>query len=85
MEPDGNWDSSWRFTTGDESDKYMDDPNNVGLCKLNSICNDAPDIIPLLNTPAPCAFARGEDGVFRPVKDWIPKQDVEEENMDILQ
>ena len=27
-EPDGGWDSGWRFTAGDESDEYMDDPNN---------------------------------------------------------
>ena len=24
--PDGDWDSGWRFTAGDESDTYMDDP-----------------------------------------------------------
>ena len=36
----------------------MDDPNNAGIYKLNTICNDDPDIIPLLNTPAPCAFER---------------------------
>ena len=28
--PDGDWDSGWRFTAGDESDEYMDDPNNAG-------------------------------------------------------
>ena len=56
--PDGNWDSGWRFTAGDESDEYMDDPNNAGIYKLNTICNDDPDIISLLNTPAPCAFER---------------------------
>ena len=49
-EPDGDWDSGWRFTAGDESDDYMDDPNNAGLYKLNTICNDDSDIIPLLNT-----------------------------------
>ena len=64
--PDGDWDSGWRFTAGDESDEYMDDPNNAGIYKLNTICNDDPDIIPLLNTPAPCAFARDENGVFQP-------------------
>ena len=33
---------------------YMDDPNNAGIYKLNTICNDDPDIIPLLNTSARC-------------------------------
>ncbi|UQT46828.1 DUF2185 domain-containing protein [Flavonifractor plautii] len=56
-EPDGDWDSGWRFTAGDESDDYMDDPNNAGLYKLNTICNDDSDIIPLLNTPAPAPLS----------------------------
>ena len=36
--------------------------NNAGIYKLNTSCNDDPDIIPLLNTPAPCAFERDENG-----------------------
>lgn len=30
-QPDGDWDSGWRFTAGDESEAYMDDPNNAGI------------------------------------------------------
>ena len=82
---DGDWDSGWRFTAGDESDGYMDDPNNAGIYSLNTICNDDPEIIPLLNTHAPCAFERDGNGVFQQIKDWKPEQDEEEEeNMDIL-
>ena len=84
-EPDGGWDSGWRFTAGDESEAYMDDPNNAGIYGLNSICNDDPDIIPLLNTPAPCAFERDENGVFQQIKDWKPDEDEEDPDMDILQ
>ena len=84
-EPDGGWDSGWRFTAGDESEAYMDDPNNAGIYKLNTICNDDPDIIPLLNTPAPCAFERDENGVFQQIKDWKPDEDEEDPDMDILQ
>ena len=83
-EPDGGWDSGWRFTAGDESEEYMDDPNNAGIYKLNTICNDDPDIIPLLNTPAPCAFERDENGVFQQIKDWKPDEDEEDPDMDIL-
>ena len=83
-DPDGDWDSGWRFTAGDESDEYMDDPNNAGIYKLNTICNDDPDIIPLLNTPAPCAFERDENGVFQQIKDWKPDEDEEDPDMDIL-
>ena len=82
--PDGDWDSGWRFPAGDESEKYMDDPNNAGIYKLNTICNDDPDIIPLLNTPAPCAFERDENGVFQQIKDWKPDEDEEDPDMDIL-
>ena len=83
--PDGGWDSGWRFTAGDESEAYMADPNNAGIYKLNTICNDDPDIIPLLNTPAPCAFERDENGVFQQIKDWKPDEDEEDPDMDILQ
>ena len=82
--PDGGWDSGWRFTAGDESEAYMDDPNNAGIYKLNMICNDDPDIIPLLNTPAPCAFERDENGVFQQIKNWKPDEDEEDLDMDIL-
>ena len=82
-EPDGDWDSGWRFTAGDESEAYMDDPNNAGIYKLNTICNDDPDIIPLLNTPAPCAFERDENGVFQP--EVLEPEEMEEPDMDILQ
>ena len=81
--PDGDWDSGWRFTAGDESEAYMDDPNNAGIYKLNTICNDDPDIIPLLNTPAPCAFARDENGVFQP--EVLEPEEMEEPDMDILE
>lgn len=81
--PGGDWDSGWRFTAGDESDEYMDDPNNAGIYGLNTICNDDPDIIQLLRTPAPCAFEWDKNGVFRQIKGWKP--DEEESNMDILQ
>ena len=82
---DGDWDSGWRFTAGDESDEYMDDPNNAGIYGLNTICNDDPDIIPLLHTPAPCAFERDEHGVFQQIKDWKSDEDEENPDMDILQ
>ena len=82
--PDGDWDSGWRFTAGDESEEYMDDPNNAGIYKLNTICNDDPDSIALLHTPAPCAFERDENGVFQQIKDWKPDEDEEDPDMDIL-
>ena len=63
---DETWDSGWRFTAGDESDAYMDDPDRSGVYALNTICNYDPDVIPLLDSEPGTAWSRGEDGVFRP-------------------
>ena len=68
-EPDAGdeaWDSGWRFTAGDESETYMDDPDRSGVYALNTICNCDPDVIPLLDSEPGTAWSRGEDGVFRP-------------------
>jgi hypothetical protein len=63
---DEAWDSGWRFTAGDESDAYMDDPDRSGVYALNTICNYDPDVIPLLDSEPGTAWSRGEDGIFRP-------------------
>ena len=68
-EPDAGdeaWDSGWRFTAGDESETYMDDPDRSGVYALNTICNYDPEVIPLLDSEPGTAWSRGEDGVFRP-------------------
>ena len=83
--PDGDWDSGWRFTAGDESDAYMDDPNNSGIYGLNTICNDDPDIISLLQAPVNSAFERDENGMLQQIEDWKPDEDEEDSDMDILE
>ena len=83
--PDGDWDSGWRFTAGDESDAYMDDPNNSGIYGLNTICNDDPDIFSLLNAPYNSAFERDENNVFHQIADWEVSQSEEGKHMDLLQ
>ena len=83
--PDGDWDSGWRFTAGDESDAYMDDPNNSGIYGLNTICNDDPDIISLLKSPYNSAFERDENGMLQQIEDWKPDEDEEDSDMDILE
>ena len=61
-EPGFAEDSGWVFMAGDESQEFMDDPNNAGIYDVNTIANYCPDIIELLDTPAPCAFERDESG-----------------------
>jgi len=64
-EPCGDWDSGWRFCAGDESDDYMADPACTGVYSLNCVANYDESILPILQTPAPCAFARGAGGLER--------------------
>lgn len=64
--PDGGRpDSGWRFFSGDESDEYANNPDNVGVYHLNTIANYDQDIIPLLNSTYGCAFGRDKNGAFQ--------------------
>ncbi|MDR2752910.1 MAG: DUF2185 domain-containing protein [Oscillospiraceae bacterium] len=65
--PCGEWDSGWRFAAGDESEAYMADQRNCPAETLGHIALCDPQIVPILRTPAPCTFARGEDGL-QPLK-----------------
>jgi hypothetical protein len=58
--PDGDWDSGWRFFSGNESDEYANDPANLAIYDVNTIANYDPEIIPLLDAPVGSAFARHE-------------------------
>lgn len=70
-----DWDSGWRFTAGDESDEYMDDPENSSIYALNTICNYDMEIIPLLRSPYGTAFERDEEGNLQRVWDMEKGQD----------
>ena len=51
-------DSGWRFFAGDETDEYANDPDNVNIYSLNTICAFDPDIKPYLDAPYGSAFIR---------------------------
>jgi len=57
-------DSGWRFFAGDEDDDYLNNPDNIGIYRLNTIANYDQDIIPLLTAPYGSAFRRNENGSF---------------------
>lgn len=64
-EPDKKDDSGWRFFSGDESQEYVDEPDNMAIYAVNTIANYDPDIIPLLGSPSGAAFGRDpETGEF---------------------
>ena len=37
--PFGEYDSGWRFFAGDEDDEYANNPENLDIYSLNTICN----------------------------------------------
>lgn len=59
--PDNEQDSGWRFFTGDETDDYVNAPDNIGLYDVNTIAAIDPDIVPFLNRSAGSAFEREDE------------------------
>ena len=58
-EPDeGVPDSGWRFFAGNETDAYINNPDNVHLFSINTICNYDRDIIPFLKSEIGSAYIR---------------------------
>ena len=53
-----NGDSGWRFFSGEETDEYVNNPNNIKLFEVNTIANFDPDIIPFLTSDFGVAFGR---------------------------
>ncbi len=51
-------DSGWCFTSGVESQEYMDNPAHHEIYDVNTIANYDPEIIPLLDSPIGSAFER---------------------------
>ncbi|QNM95236.1 DUF2185 domain-containing protein [Chitinimonas koreensis] len=68
-EPEDDEDSGWRFFTGGEDDRYIDNPKNFSLLDVNVIANYDAAIVPLLGSPVGAAFDRGDDGVFYDVSE----------------
>ena len=57
-------DSGWRFLAGDEDDEYTNNPNNLHLFAINTICNYDKDIIPYLKSPIGSAYIRVSNDGF---------------------
>ncbi len=60
----GKSDSGWRFFAGDESDEYANNPDNIGIYHLNTICNYDEGIVSFLKAPYNSAFYRDENSNF---------------------
>ena len=67
--PDEPRDSGWRFFSGDETQEYARNPDNLGLYDVNTIANYDPEIIPYLSEPMGSAYERDRShGGFSRVK-----------------
>ena len=64
-EPSDDVDSGWRFFSGEESQAYVDDANNMMLYDVNTIANYDPSITPFLDAPIGAAFGRVGDSFER--------------------
>lgn len=60
-------DSGWWFMSGEESQEYMDNPDNHAVYDVNTIANYSPDIVQFLDAPPRSAFARDGSGKLGPV------------------
>lgn len=68
VKPEHDWDSGWRFLAGDEDQEYLNDPDNTGIYKLNTLCNYDPEIQPYLQDEYGSVYARKEDLLFHKIK-----------------
>lgn len=59
--PEREDDSGWRITAGDESEAYMDDPDNSSYVSLGAVLSRNDSFVHLLDTPEGCAYARDPD------------------------
>lgn len=48
--PDKAYDSGWRFFSGDETEEYVNDPENIGIYDIQTITEIDPDVLPLLES-----------------------------------
>ncbi len=64
-EPSRPDDSGWRFFSGEETEEYLGNLENIMIYDVNTIANYDPDIIPFLDAPYATAFGRDpETGEF---------------------
>lgn len=62
--PDCEDDSGWRFTTGKETDEYMDNTDNISYVSLGAVLQEDDSFVQLLDREAGVAFAKEENGDF---------------------
>ncbi|MEL7122813.1 MAG: DUF2185 domain-containing protein [Bacteroidota bacterium] len=57
-------DSGWRIFVGDETDEYVNDPENIHFVSLGAVLKRDDSFIHLLEAPIGATYERDENGVF---------------------
>ena len=57
-------DSGWRFMAGNEDDNYVNNPDNLHIFAINTVCNYDRDIIPYLKSKVGSAYIRTGNDMF---------------------
>ena len=71
-EPFSEYDSGWRFSCGDETQEYYNNPDNSALYKIETILEIDPSIEPYLNAEINTAYEReNENDDFQYREDFI--------------
>ena len=62
-------DTGWRILSGDESDEYMDDSENISLVSLGAVLSRDDSFIELLESEIGTSFERNENGIFEKINE----------------
>lgn len=66
MEPTNERDSGWCFSVGNESEEYINDPQNLELWLINSVLMFDPDLNEFIASPYDTAIVRVASDKFEP-------------------
>lgn len=59
-DPDGIYDTGWRFFSGSETDEYVNNPDNIGLYDILTIVAKYPYVRDYLTLPPGSAVERND-------------------------
>lgn len=62
-------DTGWRILSGDESDEYMNDSENISLVSLGAVLSRDDSFIELLKSEIGKSFERNKNGIFEEIKE----------------
>ncbi len=64
-------DSGWRFFSGEETQEYVDNPDNILMCSIKDILQIDPSIEKVLDSEPGSAFERSKDNdEFKRIEDF---------------